>query len=165
MRRRIASATIALSLLLGIAAAPVSASPGTIADIAVGNPDFSTLVTALSCTGLVPAVADPDAELTVFAPTNAAFRKFGLTAHNICKLPKRLLTQVLTYHVAPGELLASDVLAARRIEMLNGLKTFPSVRGGQAYLNWYARITATDIQASNGVIHVLNSVLIPYRFS
>ena len=49
--------------------------------------------------------------------------------------------------------------------MLSGLYTFPSVRSGNAYLNWYAKITATDIDASNGVIHVLNNVLIPYRLS
>ena len=163
MRRRLTGAILAGMLTVGVIAAPASASSNTIADIAVGNPDFSTLVTALSCTGLVPAVADPNAELTVFAPTNAAFKKFGLTSGNICKLPTKLLTNILTYHVAPGTLLASDVLASRKIKMLNGLYTFPSVRHGQAYVNLYARITATDIQASNGVIHVIDSVLIPYR--
>ena len=66
--------------------------------------------------------------------------------------------------MAPGEFLAADVLASKKIKMLNGLYTFPSVRHGNAYVNWYAKITATDIQASNGVIHVIGSVLIPYRF-
>jgi uncharacterized surface protein with fasciclin (FAS1) repeats len=161
--RRLAAALLAGLLTLGIVAGPASASSKTIADIAVGNPDFSTLVAALSCTGLVPAVADPEARLTVFAPTNAAFRKFGLTERNVCRLPKKLLTNILTYHVAPGTLSSSDVLGARKIKMLNGQSTFPSVRHGKAYINWYARITATDIAASNGVIHVIDSVLIPYR--
>jgi uncharacterized surface protein with fasciclin (FAS1) repeats len=111
----------------------------------------------------VPAVADANASLTVFAPTDAAFGKLGINQGNVCKLPKKLLTNILTYHVAGQELFASDVLAKRKIQMLNGLYTFPSVRNGNAYINWYARITATDIDASNGVIHVINKVLIPYR--
>jgi uncharacterized surface protein with fasciclin (FAS1) repeats len=162
--RRLTSAVLAAALALGVVAAPAAAADNTIADIAVGSPDFTTLVAALSCTDLVGAVADPSAQLTVFAPTNAAFRKFGLTERNICKLPKSLLTQVLTYHVAPGERFAADVLASRKIRMLNGLSTFPSVRRGVPYLNWYARISTPNVDASNGVIHVIDSVLIPYRF-
>ncbi len=81
---------------------------------------FTTLVAALSCTRLVPAVADPQANLTVFAPTDAAFAKFGLSAKTICLLPKSLLSSILLYHVAPGRLYAADVLAARRIPTLNG---------------------------------------------
>ena len=148
-----------------IIAAPVAAAEPTqnIAEIAIANGNFTTLVTALSCTGLVPAVSDPNASLTVFAPTDSAFRKLGLTAKNICTLPKRLLTQILTYHVAGQELFAADVLASKRIKMLNGLYTFPSVRHGNAYLNGYSKIVATDIDASNGVVHVIDFVLIPYR--
>ncbi len=164
MRRRLSLALLTGLLAIGAISAPVSASSNTIADIAVANGNFTTLVAALSCTGLVPAVADPNAQLTVFAPTDAAFRKFGLTAKNVCWLPKRLLSQVLTYHVVPAVLYAKDVLASRKIKTLDGPYIFPSVRGGSAYLNWYARISATDIQASNGVIHVIDSVLIPYRF-
>jgi transforming growth factor-beta-induced protein len=165
MRRRFTASLLAGMLAIGIIAAPVAAAePGnTIADIAVANGNFTTLVAGLSCTGLVPAVADPNASLTVFAPSDAAFKKLGLTSHNICKLPKRLLTQVLTYHVVGQELFASDVLASKRIKMLNGLYTFPSVRRGNAYLNGYSKISATDIDASNGVIHVIDFVLIPYR--
>jgi uncharacterized surface protein with fasciclin (FAS1) repeats len=162
--RRLTSAILAAALALGVVVGPAAAAQPTIAEIAVGNASFSTLVRALTCTGLVPAVADPAARLTVFAPTNAAFRKMGITQRNVCRLPKSLLTKVLTYHVAPRELFAADVLAKRKIRMLNGLYTFPSVRRGVAYVNWYARISATDIDASNGVIHVIDSVLIPYRF-
>lgn len=163
MHRRLVSAFLAGAMALTLFAGSASAASNTIADIAVADGHFTTLVAALGCTGLVPAVADPSASLTVFAPTDRAFRKLGLTAHNVCRLPKRLLTQILTYHVVGRELLAADVLGARRIQMLNGLYTFPSVRHGNAYLNWYARISATDITASNGVIHVLDWVLIPYR--
>ncbi len=78
-------------------------------------------------------------------------------------LPERILTQVLTYHVVGQELFAADVLAAKRIKMLKGLYAFPSVRNGNAYLNGYSKISATNIDASNGVIHVIDFVLIPYR--
>ena len=161
--RRLISSLLAASMLIGVAVAPAAAAGNTIADIAVANGNFTTLVAALSCTGLVPAVADPAANLTVFAPTDAAFRKLGLRAGNICRLPKGLLTKILTYHVVGEELFAADVLARHRIKMLSGLYTFPSVRNGNAYLDGYAKITATDIDASNGVIHVLDHVLIPYR--
>lgn len=163
--RRLFTAILTGALALGVFAGPASAAtPGTIADIAVANGNFKTLVSALSCTGLVPAVANPDAKLTVFAPTDAAFGKLGLNASNVCKVPHWLLTKILTYHVAAGELYAKDVLSMSRIKMLNGLYTYPSVRDGNAYLNRYAKIVATDIAASNGVIHVINNVLIPYWF-
>lgn len=165
MQRRLIATVLAAAMLLGVAVVPASAATDdTIADIAIANGNFTTLVAALSCTGLVPAVADPAANLTVFAPTDAAFRKLGLRAGNVCKLPKGLLTKILTYHVVGQELFAADVLSMRKIKMLDGLYTFPSVRRGGAYLNWYAKISATDIDASNGVIHVIDSVLIPYRF-
>jgi uncharacterized surface protein with fasciclin (FAS1) repeats len=165
MRRRFTASLLAGMLAVGIIAAPVAAAgpSQTIADIAIANGNFKTLVTALSCTGLVPAVADPNASLTVFAPSDAAFKKLGLTSRNICKIPQRLLTKILTYHVAGQELFAADVLASKRIKMLSGLYTFPSVRNGNAYLNGYSKISATDIDASNGVIHVIDFVLIPYR--
>jgi uncharacterized surface protein with fasciclin (FAS1) repeats len=164
MRRRLVSTLFAGLLAAGIISGPVSATPaGTIADIAVANGSFTTLVAALSCTNLVGAVADPQANLTVFAPSDSAFAKLGLNARNICWLPKSILTNILTYHVAPGRLLASDVLAARRIPTLNGGYLYPSVRSGNAYLNLYSQIVATDIAASNGVIHVIDWVLIPAR--
>src|SRR5690349_20936421 len=131
-------------MVIGLIAGPATAAPAstvqsnTIADIAIANGNFTTLVAALSCTGLVPAVADPQANLTVFAPTDAAFAKFGLTTKNICILPKSLLSSILLYHVAPGRLYAADVLAARRIPTLNGGYLYPSVRGGSAYVNLYA---------------------------
>jgi len=163
MRRRFTGALLAGLIAIGIIAGPASAATPNIAEIAIANGNFTTLVTALSCTGLVPAVSDPNASLTVFAPTDAAFRRLGLTANNVCRLPKQLLTNILTYHVAGKKLLAADVLAARRIKMLDGLYTFPSVRHGNAYIDWYSKIVATDIVASNGVIHVIDHVLIPYR--
>ena len=163
MRHRLASSLLAALLALGIVAGPASAAEPTIADIAVGNGNFTTLVAALSCTGLVPAVADPNASLTVFAPTDDAFGKLGLDASNVCSLPKSTLTHILLYHVVGRELLAKDVLARHVIRTLNGLYVFPIVIRGTPTINVYSKIVATDIQASNGVIHVVSRVLIPYR--
>ncbi len=134
MRRRLTAALLAGMVAVGMIAAPAAAAEPTqtIAEIAIANGNFKTLVAALGCTGLVPAVSDPAASLTVFAPTDTAFRKLGLTARNVCKLPKGLLTKILTYHVAGQELFAADVLASKRIKMLSGLYTFPSVRKGNA---------------------------------
>ena len=159
---------VALTAVLALAAfapvAPVAAAQpaggNTIVAIAAGNPDFSTLVAAVQCTGLVPALSRRG-QLTVFAPTNAAFAKLGLDASNVCSaLPKAALTNILLYHVAHGARYAQDVVASSRIRMLNGEFTRISLRGGSAFIN-NAQIVAVDIQASNGVIHVLDSVLMP----
>jgi uncharacterized surface protein with fasciclin (FAS1) repeats len=164
MRRRLIATLVAGLIATGIVAGPVAATPQpTIADIAVGNGNFTTLVAALSCTDLVGAVADRQASLTVFAPTDSAFAKLGLNARNICWLPKNILANILTYHVAPGTRFASDVLSSRTIPTLNGGLLFPSVRNGNAYINLYARIIQPDIAAANGVIHVIDSVLVPLR--
>ena len=163
MRRRLIATLMTALVVAGIVAAPVSAKQPTIADIAVANGSLTTLVAALSCTDLVGAVADRKANLTVFAPTDSAFGKLGLNARNICWLPKGILANILTYHVAPGTRLASDVLATRMIPTLNGGSLYPSVRMGNAYLNLYAQFVATDIVAANGVIHVIDAVLVPAR--
>lgn len=142
-------------------AAPASARPAgnTIVDIAVKNGGFTTLVAAVSCTGLVPALSG-QRQYTVFAPTDAAFSNLGLNASNVCSIPKATLTNILLYHVAHGARYASDVVASDRIRMLNGEFTKISLQGGSAYINT-AKIIATDIQASNGVIHVIDKVLLP----
>jgi transforming growth factor-beta-induced protein len=165
MRRRLLAPLLAGLMVTGLIAGPVSAvaPQPTIADIAVGNGNFTTLVAALTCTDLVGAVADPAADLTVFAPTDAAFAKLGLNARNVCWLPRSILSNILLYHVAPEERFANEVVASSGIPTLNGGSLYPSVRNGNAYLNLYARISTTDIDASNGVIHVIDWVLVPLR--
>jgi uncharacterized surface protein with fasciclin (FAS1) repeats len=136
------------------------ASGNTIVAIAAGNADFSTLVAAVECTGLVPALSRRG-QLTVFAPTNEAFAKLRLDASNVCSaLPKDTLKSILLYHVARGARYASDVVSSTQIRMLNGEFTHISLSDGNAYIN-DAQIIATDIPASNGVIHVIDTVLMP----
>jgi uncharacterized surface protein with fasciclin (FAS1) repeats len=148
-------------------AASASASQQTIAAIAAGNPDFSTLVAALSKAGLVQ-VFNGAQKFTVFAPTNAAFDDAAKTLHfrngveMVAELDVKTLTAVLTYHVIPGELYAKDVVNADNLKMLDGSWADVSLRGGQAFID-DVRIAATDIAASNGVIHVLTGgLMLPF---
>jgi uncharacterized surface protein with fasciclin (FAS1) repeats len=149
--------------------------PDNIATIAVNasqaaEAEFTTLVAALSCTGLVPAVADPDAELTVFAPTDAAFAAAGLNADNVCVADLEAavgadLTTILLYHVAGERRPSPSVINGRnkQIMMLNGDYIYPAGTGSLAIgaNNSSAMIVAPDILASNGIIHVINAVLLP----
>ncbi|MEJ2297721.1 MAG: fasciclin domain-containing protein [Woeseiaceae bacterium] len=138
----------------------------TIAEIAVTTPGFTTLVAALSCTDLVGAVADPDAELTVFAPTDQAFAALGLDATNICgTFDTATLTTILLYHVVGERRPSPSVINGRNksIEMLAGGAIYPV---GQRSLtinanSSTANIVAADILASNGIIHVIDYVLLP----
>lgn len=159
---------VSLLALLMIAVVPVLAQddPGTIVDIAAGNPDFSTLVLAVQAAGLADELANPDASLTVFAPTNEAFaatlEELGLTAEAVLGDPE-LLTNVLLYHVVDGAVFAADVvgLDGQEVTTLNGETISVSVVDGGVVLNDTVNVVATDIEASNGVIHVIDSVLLP----
>lgn len=138
----------------------------TIAEIAVANGNFTTLVQALTCTGLVDAVANPDAELTVFAPDDAAFAKANLNAGNICDVfDTDQLTTILLYHVTDGRRPSPSVIMGRNksIEMLAGGAIYPEGKGSLTIdaSNSSANIVVPDILASNGIIHVIDFVLLP----
>ncbi len=146
---------------------------GSIVDVAVGNEDFSTLVTALSAADLVSALQG-DGPFTVFAPNNAAFGKLDSATLNslLEEENKAALTGILTYHVVSGKLAATDVVAA--LEKGNGKVTLPTLNGqnitvlqkdGKIWIQDakgnYSEIIATDVMGSNGVIHVINTVIMP----
>lgn len=157
-------------------------SGNTIADIAVGfatgdNPEFTILVAALQAADLVDAVSYKG-QLTVFAPTDAAFGKlfanpdFPFTPEQLLAPENReTLTAVLLYHIAPGKRLSGDVLSSDEINMKASGKTFPFVDAPNAYLKDGSDITPDarllaqegliDVIASNGVIHVIDEVLLP----
>jgi phosphate binding protein len=140
----------------------VSAQDQTIVEIAAGNPDFSTLVAAVTAAGLVETLSG-EGPFTVFAPTNAAFEEalmaMGMSAEEVLANPEAL-TAILTYHVVPGKLMAADVIASESLTTVNGQDLTVSVEGESVLINT-ALIEAADIEASNGVIHVINQVLIP----
>jgi len=168
--RRI-TAALALGLValvfaaLAVPAAPAApASPATsktIVQVAAGNPQFSTLASLIKKAGLVSALSGKS-KLTVFAPTNAAFAKLPKATLKKVQSDKKLLTSILTYHVVKGAVPASKVvqLDGKSVKTLNGKSVKIAVKRGKVYVN-KAKVTKTDVKASNGVIHVINQVLIP----
>jgi len=132
-----------------------------IVDVAASNEDFSTLVAAVKAAGLVETLKG-EGPFTVLAPTNAAFAKLPEgTVENLLKPEnKDQLTAILTYHVIPGNNMASTVVTLDSAPTVNGQNVSISVNDGTVTIN-NATVTATDIEASNGVIHVIDTVLIP----
>jgi len=158
----------AAAIAVGLIAAPAAARTApaaNIVDTAIAvnaqTGEFSTLIAAVLAAD--PAVLETlttQRQLTVFAPTDAAFAKLGLDAGNIGTLDQAALTGILLYHVAPGARYAEDVVDSTRIRTLAKSFLAVSLRTDGAYVN-DSRIVATDIQTTNGVIHVIDSVLIP----
>ena len=134
--------------------------PNTIVDIAAGNPDFSTLVAAVKAAGLVETLSG-DGPFTVFAPTNEAFAKLpeGKVDALLADIPT--LKKILTYHVVAGKVMAADVVGLDSATTVQGDEVKIAVVDGKVKLNDSAMVTATDLEASNGVIHVIDTVLIP----
>lgn len=163
-----------LLAMLTLAALPVvanaqTAAPATVVELAAGNPDFSTLVTAVQTAGLVDTLSG-EGPFTVFAPSNEAFaaalKALGITAEQLLARPD--LGAILTYHVIPGKVLAADVLAAVadgggefKVTTVNGADITVTVVDGMVKLNGVATVTATDLMAGNGVVHVIDAVLLP----
>ncbi len=135
--------------------------PQTVVDIAVGNPDFSTLVAALKAADLVDTLSGPG-PFTVFAPTNAAFAKLPAgTLDNLLKPEnKAQLTAILTYHVVGGKVLAADVVKLTSAKTVQGSDVAIAVKDGGVKVD-DANVVSTDIAGSNGVIHVIDSVILP----
>jgi uncharacterized surface protein with fasciclin (FAS1) repeats len=152
-------------LAAAVLVAPVSASPAasnqTIPQIAASSPQFSTLVSLLKKAGLVGALNK--GSYTVFAPTNAAFAKLPKATLDAVGKDPALLKKVLTYHVVKGKAPASTVvtLNGKTVKTLAGPTVKVSIRGGKVYLNGSSQVTKTDVMAKNGVIHVINRVLVP----
>ncbi|MGH1460540.1 MAG: fasciclin domain-containing protein [Neptuniibacter sp.] len=149
-------------------AVPLMASAGSysmkkdnIVDVAVGNDSFSTLVTALKAADLVSALQG-DGPFTVFAPTNDAFAKLPQETLNELLKPenKEDLQAVLTYHVVSGKVDAKTAMGLSEASSLQGEKITISLDGNNVMIN-QAKVVATDIAASNGIIHVIDTVILP----
>ncbi len=137
----------------------------TIVEIAAGNPDFSTLVAAVKAAGLAETLSG-EGPYTVFAPTNAAFAKLPAGTVESLLLPenKQKLADILTYHVVAAKVLAADVKPGP-VTTVNGADFTISVENGDVIITdgqgGKAKVVKTDIEASNGVIHVIDAVLLP----
>ena len=139
----------------------MAAEAGDIVAVAAGNPDFSTLVAAVTAAGLVETLQGTG-PFTVFAPNNAAFAALpaGLVDKLLLPENKDTLVQILTYHVVSGKVMAADV-AAGDVPSVEGSNITVTVDAGTVTLNGSSKVIATDVAASNGVIHVIDAVILP----
>jgi uncharacterized surface protein with fasciclin (FAS1) repeats len=130
-----------------------------IVDVAVANGGFTTLVTAIKAAGLVDTLkgAGP---FTVFAPTDAAFAKVPTETLNALLADKAALANVLTYHVVAGKVMAADVVTLSQATTVQGQNVMIEVRDGKVFVD-NAQVVMTDVAASNGVIHVIDAVILP----
>jgi uncharacterized surface protein with fasciclin (FAS1) repeats len=151
-----------LALVGMLAAAPARAQqPKNIVDMAVAAGSFTTLAKALTAADLV-ATLKGAGPFTVFAPTDEAFAKLPAgTLDNLLKPEnKDQLRRILTYHVVPGEVRAAEVVKLQSAKAVSGDTITVKVRDGKVHVD-DAHVTKTDIQASNGVIHVIDAVILP----
>jgi len=175
----VASATVvAVAAVAGTASARPQAG-GTVVDVAASNKNFSTLVSLVKAAGLAGALSNQNAQLTVFAPTNAAFKNLEAAVPGVTKaltnpMNKGLLVQVLKYHVLASKVSAADAVAAAKknakVPTLLGKNANGQIalllKGGKVALSDSAGlntaiVTKTNLAASNGVVHVINKVIVP----
>ena len=145
---------LAIALTVGMS---VSAFAQDIVDVAVKAGSFNTLVTAVKAAGLVDTLKGPG-PFTVFAPTDEAFAKLPKATLDALLKDKAALTKVLTYHVVAGKVMAADVKAGK-VKTVQGQELTVATTGSVTVDG--AKVTATDIAASNGVIHVIDTVMLP----
>ena len=129
--------------------------------VAANAGQFNTLIAAVKAAGLVETLQGPG-PFTVFAPTDAAFAKLPKGTIEALLNDKEKLTAILTYHVVSGKVMAADIIKSGGAEpaTVNGAPVSVTIRDGKVYVD-EAQVTAADIQASNGVIHVIDSVIMP----
>lgn len=130
----------------------------TIVDIAVQAGSFKTLVQAVQAAGLVETLSG-EGPFTVFAPTDEAFAQIPQETLQAVLADKEKLTAILTYHVVPGKLMAADVVRSTQLPTVQGQSITVSTEGGVRVDN--ANVIQTDIEADNGVIHVIDQVIMP----
>jgi uncharacterized surface protein with fasciclin (FAS1) repeats len=138
-----------------------AAAKQDIVDTAVGAGNFKTLATALQAAGLVDTLKG-EGPFTVFAPTDEAFAKIPKAQLDALLADKAQLTKVLTYHVVAGKVKAADVMKmtdGRQVKTVSGASFTLGLKDGVSVDG--AKVTATDIKASNGIIHVIDSVILP----
>ena len=143
---------------------PAAELPATVVDIALSSPDFSILVAAVQQAGLVEALQG-EGPFTVFAPTNAAFEKLlgvlSISAEDLLNNPQ--LADVLLYHVVAGKVLSTDLQNGMEADTLGGQKIAIDLTDGVRINE--SSVTAADLEAGNGVVHVIDTVLVPETFT
>jgi len=154
--------SIIAALALSVAGAPATARPSeekNIVQTAQAAGSFKTLTKLVTKAGLAGTLSQPG-PYTVFAPTDAAFRKLPKSTLKSLAKNKAKLRAVLLYHVVAGKVPSSEVVTMKSVKTVNGKSIRIRTSNGSVYVNT-ARVTKPDVNASNGVIHVINRVLIP----
>lgn len=159
MKYRIAFASLIAVALSMTAAADMHGEKKDIVDTAVEAGSFNTLATALEAAGLIETLKG-EGPFTVFAPTDEAFAKIPEDQLNALLADKEQLTAVLTYHVVSGKVMASDVVELDTATTVQGSNIDITVSDSGVMVD-NANVITTDIEASNGVIHVIDSVILP----
>ena len=151
------------SLVAGVAATPSVAeaqmAEKDIVTVAVEAGSFTTLATALEAAGLIETLQG-EGPFTVFAPTDEAFAKLPAGTVEALLQDKEALTRILTYHVVPGAVTSNEVVGLTEATTVAGLTAPITVKNGEVWVGG-AKVTTVDIRASNGVIHVIDSVILP----
>ncbi len=148
-----------LSAALVVSAASYASAKADIVDTAVTAGSFNTLVTAVKAADLVDTLKGTG-PFTVFAPNDAAFAKVPAADLQALLKDKAALGKVLTYHVVAGKVMASDVVKLTSAKTVQGQELKIAVKDGVVYVDG-AKVISTDIETSNGVIHVIDSVVLP----
>lgn len=161
-RRQFLKATAAAAAAPVALSTPAFAMGGSsIVDLAVATPQLSTLVTAVQAAGLVDVLAGKG-NFTVFAPTNDAFAALPAGTLDALLADTDALTKVLTYHVSADYYPASSLLGQRgRVPTVQGQFLHVNARGSGVHINGSTAVTTADVMASNGVVHIINKVLLP----
>jgi uncharacterized surface protein with fasciclin (FAS1) repeats len=150
----------AFAVAAAFVAAPASAQmEKDIVDVAVEAGSFTTLTAALEAAGLVE-VLQGEGPFTVFAPTDEAFAKLPEGTVEALLADKEKLVAILTYHVVPGKVMAADVVSLSEATTVNGASIAISTYDGKVKIN-DPTVVAADVGASNGVIHVIDTVILP----
>ncbi|MBS3778561.1 MAG: fasciclin domain-containing protein, partial [Candidatus Thermoplasmatota archaeon] len=155
--------TISVVTLTGCFEEETEEEPKNIVETAKEHDDFNTLVDALTDADLVSVLSNEDEQFTVFAPTDAAFSKLGDTyVTDLVENDVANLTKILLYHVLEGKVMATDLSDEMKTETVQGKYIDISIEDDTVYIN-DAKVTTADIECSNGVIHVIDTVLVPKK--
>jgi uncharacterized surface protein with fasciclin (FAS1) repeats len=156
MLRRLAMAT---AIAIAFTAAPASAQTKNLVDTASAAGSFSTLVRALKATGLNDTLKGTG-PFTVFAPTDEAFKKLPEATRELLRKDRNFLKAVLSYHVVAGKVMAADVVKLNQAKTVQGQSVTIAATGSAVSVD-NAKVIKTDVAASNGVIHVIDTVMLP----
>lgn len=159
--QRLFKSMIAATFVMIISVTAANAQSKDIVDLAVGNDNLKTLVAAVKAGGLVETLKG-NGPFTVFAPTDEAFAALPKGTLEMLLKPenKDKLVAILTYHVVPGKVMSTDLSNGQKAKTVQGEKVSVSIRGGSVRISG-AKVIAADVKAKNGVVHVIDKVILP----